>query len=244
MRRHNLEDQVDKFSDQLSTRLTDLSGSLFGTVSRITGSVFSMLAIWVLTFMMLIEGPRWLNLFRRFVPKEKRPHADKLVRDMYKVVSGYVNVQVLLAALAAFFIAIPLVLLDVDYPIALVVIVFICGLIPMVGHTIGAIIVSLIALLHSPTAAIIILLYYITYQQIENYLLQPKIQANATNMSPLLVFSSVLVGVSLNGLLGGLLAIPIAGCLRILVLDYIERKKLLDESELPTNAYTDEGNKA
>jgi predicted PurR-regulated permease PerM len=71
-------------------------------------------------------------------------------------------------------------------------------------------------------------LWYITYQQIENYLVQPKLQANATNMSPLLVFMSVVIGVSFSGLLGGLVAIPIAGCIRVIILDYLESRDIID----------------
>ncbi len=228
VRRYSLEDQVDKFSSQLSGRLNDLSGSAVSTFTRITSSFFSVLTVLVLTFMMLIEGPRWLAFGRRLMPDDKEPHAERLMKDMYRVIKGYVNGQVLLATIAALIIVIPLFILKVSYPIALMVIVFICGLIPLVGHTIGAVIVSLVALFQSPVAAVIILIYYITYQQIENYAVQPRIQANSTDMSPLLVFMSVIVGVSFNGLIGGLVAIPIAGCLRILLLDYLKHKKLLD----------------
>lgn len=231
IRDHKLEDQVNKFSDQLSSRLKNVSGSAVSTITRIGSSVFSMLTVLVLTFMMLTEGPRWINFGRRLLPDEKEPHFEKLAHDMYRVVKGYVNGQVLLAAIAAVMIVIPLILLNVDYPIALMVIVFICGLIPLVGHTIGAVIVSAVALFHSPATALIVLAIYITYQQIENYAIQPRIQANSTDMSPLLVFMSVIVGVSFNGLLGGLVAIPIAGCLRILILDYLNRKNLLDPSD-------------
>ena len=231
VRKHNLENQIDKFSDQLSSRLDNLASSIVGTFTKITSSIFTVVTVLVLIFMMLIEGPRWLDLFKRFLPKHKHGHADKLAGDMYKVIKGYVDVQIFLAAIAAVFVFIPLLILDVSYPVALMVVVFISGLIPMVGHTIGAVLVSLIALVQSPTAAIIIFIYYVTYQQIENYLIQPRMQANATNMSPLLVFSSLIIGVSLSGLLGGLVAIPIAGCLRILVLDYVNRRNLLEPAE-------------
>jgi predicted PurR-regulated permease PerM len=97
----------------------------------------------------------------------------------------------------------------------------------MVGHTIGAIIVTTVALFHSLTAAIIILAYYILYQQIENYVVQPRIQANATNMSALLVFISVILGANFGGLLGALVAIPVAGCIRVAVLDYLESRNIL-----------------
>jgi predicted PurR-regulated permease PerM len=231
VRRNGLEDQVAKLSSQVSSWAENLTSKGIGTVTRITSSIVSVLTVLVLTYMMLIEGPRWLNFGRRLLSDEKEQYAEQLTHDMYKVVKGFVNGQVLLAAVAAILIAPPLFILGVGYPIALMVVVFICGLIPMVGHTIGAVIVSLVALFTSPFAALIVFLYYITYQQIENYAIQPRIQANSTDMSPLLVFSSVIIGVSFNGLLGGLVAIPVAGCLRIILIDYLKRKNYLDPEE-------------
>jgi predicted PurR-regulated permease PerM len=146
---------------------------------------------------------------------------------MSRVIQGYVNGQVTLAAIAAVLILPALFVAGVSYPLALMVIVFICGLIPMVGHTIGAIIVTTVALFTSVPAAIIVLSYYILYQQIENYVVQPKIQANSTNMSPLLVYIAVILGVNFGGLLGGLVAITVMGCIRILVLDYLEQRNIL-----------------
>lgn len=230
VRRYNLQDQVSKFSGQLSERLSNASGAAVTGVTKVSGSIFSMLTILVLTFMMLIEGPRWMMLGKEMLPKAKRAHAEKLTNDMYKVVKGFVNGQVFLAALASVMILVPLLILGVGYPVALMVIVFICGLIPMVGHTIGAVIVSTVALFTSPIAAVIVLAYYILYQQIENYVIQPRVQSNSTNMSPLLVFSSVIIGVSFGGLLGGLVAIPVAGSLRILIIDYLKRHNRIPAS--------------
>lgn len=228
VKRYHLEKQVDKFSKQLSARLQNASGSAVSTVGSITSSVFSVLTILVFTVMMLSEGPSWLEFAKQVLPKHKRAKAERLSRDMYKVVKGYVNGQVLLAAIASIMLLPGLLIFNVSYPIALLAVVFICGLIPMVGHTIGAGIVTLVALFTSPLAALGILIYYITYQQIENYLIQPKLQANATNMSPLLVFMSVIVGVSFSGLLGGLVAIPIAGCIRVAVLDYLQSRDIIE----------------
>ncbi len=222
VRKYNLEDQTDKLSHQLSSRLDNIGGGAVSTFGKISSSLFSLLAVLVMTFMMLIEGPSWLKFGSQFVPSKDRPRAKRLTTSMYRVIKGYVNGQVFLAALAAVMIVVPLLILGVSYPIALMVIVFICGLIPMVGHTIGAIIVSTIALFQSPITALIILAYYILYQQIENYLIQPRVQANSTDLPPLMVFMSVLVGVSFGGLLGGLVAIPITGCARILILDWLE----------------------
>jgi predicted PurR-regulated permease PerM len=147
---------------------------------------------------------------------------------MYRVIKGYVNGQVTLAVIASVFITPALVVLHISYPIALIVVIFICGLIPMVGHTIGAVIVTIVALFHSTGSAVAILIYYLLYQQFENYIIQPRIQANSTNMSPLLVFASVIVGVSFGGLFGGLVAIPVAGCVRIALLEYLRSRRIIE----------------
>jgi predicted PurR-regulated permease PerM len=225
--RYNLQPQIDKFSSEIGQRLQGASGAAVSTIGKVGSSVFSVLTVLVLTIMMLTEGPRWLRLFKEIIPDDEEERTVRLSKEMYKVVKGYVNGQVVLAALAAIFIFPVMVILGIDYPVALLGIVFICGLIPMVGHTIGAIIVSVVALFTSPFAALILLGYYFLYQQIENYLVQPRVQANSTNMSPLLVFVSVVIGVNFGGILGGLVAIPVAGCIRIVVLDYLQRKKII-----------------
>lgn len=227
LRRYNLESQVDTLSEQLSSKAGDFSGSAIKTVSKIGSSVFATLTILVLTVMMLLEGPKWAELSFKLIPARRREHTKMLGAKMLKVVQGYVNGQVTLAALASVLIVPMLFIMHVSYPIALMVIVFICGLIPMVGHTIGALICTTVALFTSLPAALVVLGYYILYQQIENYTLQPKIQANSTDMSPLLVFIAVLIGGSFGGLLGALVSIPVMGCIRILVVDYLERRDIL-----------------
>jgi predicted PurR-regulated permease PerM len=228
VKHYNLQGQVDSFSDDLSNRLQSVAGSATELLASIGSSTFALLTVLVLTFMMLVEGPRWVRIGEELVPEHRREHVRGLTRAMYKVIKGYVNGQVLLAAIAAVLILPVLFILNISYPIALMVVVFVCGLIPMVGHTIGAVIVTAVALFTSPVSAAIVLAYYILYQQIENYLIQPRVQANSTNMSPLLVFTAVVIGVNFGGLLGGLVAIPIMGCIRILTLDQLTRRNLLE----------------
>ncbi len=234
IRHYHLESQVNNLSSQLSDRLKNAGGTAFSTAHKIGSSIFSLVSILVLTFMMLAEGAHWLSFGRDLIPDNRQSITERLTADMYRVIKGFVNGQVTLALLASCLIFPALLILHIGYPIALLVVIFVCGLIPLIGHTIGAIIVTTVALFHSTSAAIIILAYYIFYQQVENYLIQPRIQANSTNMSPLLVFMAVVVGVSFSGLLGGLVAIPLAGCLRILVLEYLRYKKIISKPALKT----------
>lgn len=231
IRHYHLQKQVSILSGQLSSRLHDLGGKAFSEIFNIGKSIFALLAVIVLTFMMLVEGPKWIGVFRRMIPSRRHNLVDRLANDMYKVIKGYVNGQVVLAAIAALFITPALYLLHISHPLALMVVVFICGLIPMVGHTIGAVIVTIVALFHSFTAGVIILIYYILYQQFENYIIQPKLQANVTKMSPLLVFASLVIGVNFAGLFGGLIAIPVAGCLRIAVLEILRSKNIISTAQ-------------
>ncbi len=239
VRQHHLQGQVDTLSRQLSSRVNNFGGTALATVSKIGSSLFAVLTVTALTVMMLAEGPRWRRIFQQLIPARHSARTKRLSRDMRAVIQGYVNGQVFLAGLAAVLILPMVFILHISNPLALVVVIFICGLIPMVGHTIGAIIVTTVALFHSIPAAIIILGYYILYQQIENYVVQPRIQANATNMSALLVFISVILGANFGGLLGALVAIPVAGCIRVAVLDYLESRDILsrktvEEEETPS----------
>lgn len=231
IREHKLQDDIDSVSDQLAGRVKNSGGVALTTAQKVGSSFFAVLTVLVLTFMMLVEGPRWIKFSKEIVPERHKEMYDRLTTDMYSVIKGYVNGQLLLAIVAALFIVPMLFILDISYPIALMVIVLICGLIPMVGHTIGAIIVTTVALFTSVNAAIIILAYYILYQQIENYFVQPRIQANTTNMSPLLVFTALIIGASLGGVIGALVAIPVAGCLRIGLLEYLRNQGIIDSTK-------------
>ncbi len=225
IRNHHLQNYVDTLSQQISHWAKGESGKAFSSITGIANSIFSTLAVLALTFMMLVEGPHWLKVIHgELIPSRNQRTVAQVSKSMYAVVKGYVNGQVLMAFIAAVVISPALFLLHISYPIALMVVIFLAGLIPMIGHTIGAIIITAVALFHSFTAAIVILIVYIVYMQIEAYFLQPKIQANTTNMSPLLVFASIVIGINFSGLFGGLVAIPIAGCVRVLVIEYMHNR--------------------
>lgn len=231
IRDNNLEDATNNLSDDLSNALKNSGDTAVTTVSTVGGAIVSTLTVLVLTFMMLVEGPRWVNYGKRFLAQDKHERATQVIGDMYKVIRGYVNGQVTLALIAAIMLLPAMLILHVPYAGALAAIVFICGLFPMIGHYVGATLVTLVALIESPVSAALILAYYVLYQQIENYVVQPRIQANATNMSPLIVFASVIIGINLGGIFGGIVAIPIAGCIRVLVIDYLQNRGKLPAGE-------------
>ncbi len=234
--RYHLQSQENTISNQITSRLHDLAGGAVSSITQLAKSLVSVIIILVLTFMMLVEGPHWVTTVHNIVPSKQSKRLKSLSDDMYKVIRGYVNGQVILAVLAAILIMPPVLVFHLANPLALMVIIFLAALIPLIGHWIGATIISLVALSHSPWAALFILAYYILYINIENYIIQPKLQANTTNLSPLLVFIAVVIGVSFGGLLGGLVAIPVMGCIRVLVVDFLHTRgelKRVDATDQP-----------
>jgi predicted PurR-regulated permease PerM len=148
---------------------------------------------------------------------------------MYGVVTGYVNGQLLIAAIAATFAGIALLILSTLFkadinPIALAGIVFVFGLIPMFGNILAAIIVVLACLLTSLPLAVAMGIFFILYQQIENATLQPYIQSRSNQLTPLIVFIVALIGVGLAGIIGAIAAIPVAGCVKVLIDDFLKKK--------------------
>jgi predicted PurR-regulated permease PerM len=103
--------------------------------------------------------------------------------------------------------------------------IFLTDMIPMVGATFGAIIVGLVLLFNDPGAALVFTVYFIIYQQIENNFIQPLVQSRTVALSALSIILAIIIGITLLGLVGGIVAIPIAGCLRILLLDYMEHRR-------------------
>jgi predicted PurR-regulated permease PerM len=180
--------------------------------------------------MMLVEGPRWFALLLGTLPAAKRPRYKRMATKMYETVSGFVLGQIILAAVAASFCLIALIiatnLLGVSINVvALAGIVALFGLIPMLGNPISSIIVILVCLLNSPTLAIVMLIYFLIYYQIENLTLQPYVQSRQNELTPLLVFISALIGISLGGIIGALFAIPFAGCAKILLEDHFQERR-------------------
>lgn len=239
--RYNLENQLDTAVDNAKSQADDFAqgvGTAFVSgVGSLLNGVLTLLTVLVLTFFMLVEGPAWVRrLWTLYVDEAKRDRHRELVKRMYKVVSGYVNGQVLVAAIAGTAsLAVLLVLgavfhLPFSMALPLAAVIFLSSMIPMIGATIGAVIVVIVLLFNSVTAALIFLAYYLIYQQIENNVIQPVVQSRSVELTALGVLTAVIIGISLFGILGAIVAIPVAGCIRVLVTDWIERRQQHAES--------------
>lgn len=227
----HLSQLVSGIQNQGPTLAQGIGGSVVMGVSSVVNGFVTIITILVLTFLMLIEGPRWLERAWHLYTNDARlERHQRLAAKMYHVVSGYVNGQVLVAAIAAGFGLVVLLLLTTFFnvPIGAVLpltgLIFITDLIPLIGATIGAIIIVTVLLFNDPGAALAFLVYFVVYQQVENNFIQPLVQSRTVALSALSVLIALIIGISLLGLLGGILAIPVAGCIRVLLLDYMEHR--------------------
>jgi predicted PurR-regulated permease PerM len=221
---YDLITQLQNSQSELISRLTNASGTFVGILTGIFSSLIAVLSIFGLTFFMLMEGPSWLRMFWNTVPLKERSHGQQLAAEMYRAMVGYVNGKLLAAFLAGLSAAIMLIILQVPYAAALALVVAILSIIPVFGATIAAVIVVIIALFHSPGAALAMTIFFIIYQQVENNIIQPVIFNRTVDVSPLLVFISVLMGTAVGGILGALIAIPVTASIQILVRDYYKRR--------------------
>lgn len=241
--RYGLQDPLEKSLEGLKSQASSFAANLGNILVDGAASVFSGLAtlifILVLTFLMLIEGPGWMErLWGMYSDPVRLDRHREVVHRMYRVVTGYVNGQLLVASIAALCTLATVFILSTIFPLlppnlafAAAAIVFATGLVPMIGATIGAVLVGAILVLNDAGAAFSFIVYFIIYQQIENNFIAPTIQSRHVELSALTVLVAILVGTSLFGVLGGILAIPIAGCIRVLTQYYINRSTELRKSK-------------
>jgi predicted PurR-regulated permease PerM len=174
---------------------------------------------------MLLEGPKWVERFYGLLPEESQPRWRRVGSEIYRTVGGYVTGNLLISVIAGGLTALVLIVLGVPFAVALGVLVAILDLIPLAGATIAAILIGTVALIHSIVAGVIVVVFFIVYQQVENHLLQPLVYGRTVQLSPLIVLIAVLIGAELAGILGALGAIPVAGSLQVLIVDWLRERR-------------------
>jgi predicted PurR-regulated permease PerM len=216
-----------------AAKVLGLSGAALSITKSVITIVVGTITIAFLTFFMLLEGPKWMERFYGLLPPESRPRWESVCHRIYRTVGGYVTGNLLISLIAGSSTALVLIILGVPYAVALGLLVAILDLIPLAGATLALIIVGAVAFLHSIVAGIVVVVFSIVYQQIENHFLQPVVYGRTVQLSPLLVLISVLIGAELAGILGALGAIPVAGALQVIIVDWLRNRR---EGKVPAAA--------
>lgn len=234
--RYNLHAQLDQATTSVQQSASGWASSFGSNVVTGIGSVLGFftasILVLVLSFLMLIEGPGLMKkLWGLYTDPEKRDLHRGVVDRMHAVVSGYVTGQLTVSGLGAlsaglvvfglsFFFNIPS---NLAVPAA--AITFILSLIPMFGATIGGILITSLLAFNDIGAAIVYVVFFVVYQQVENNYISPTIQSKRLELSALAILASVTIGLYLFGVAGGIISIPIAGCVKVLLDTYLESAK-------------------
>ena len=244
--KNNLRPQVDSMMEnikqQSSSWATSVGTNLLSSVGSLASFLGSLFLVLVLSFLMLLEGPTWVKrLWGLYNDEEKMERHKKLVGRMYNVVTGYVSGQLTVSGIDAILSGFVVFVLSLTFPVInsnlamlTVMATFVLTLIPMFGATIAGALISLLLFFNNMTAGVIYAIYFVIYQQIENNFVSPSIQSKKVELSALTVLVAVTIGLYVGSLLGGLIAIPAAGVVKVLLDNYLEQAKSKRvESEKP-----------
>jgi predicted PurR-regulated permease PerM len=217
-----LQAEAGKLPGKLGGAANTLRDVGFGIVS----SIFALVTILILTAFMLGSGRQWVERALEMQPESRRWRMQRALQHMGRAVGGYVGGMLLQAAIAGILSYAVLAILGVPFKEPLAVLIFFLDLIPLVGATIGAVLVGIATLFADfPTATIIWTIWSIAYQQVENSLIQPQIQRRTVNVHPFVTVVSVLFGATLLGVPGALVAIPAAASIQIAIREWSEYRR-------------------
>jgi predicted PurR-regulated permease PerM len=216
-----LEDQAES----LPSRLGQAAGALQAVTVGVFSTLLQLVTVLTITFFLLLDGGRIVNFILAQVRPERQDRMRQVAADIYGATGGYVAGAMALATAAGISTYIILSILNVPFAVPLAVLMAFFDLIPLVGSTIGGVLVGLVTLFADfPGDTIIWVVYVLVYQQIENSVFQPIVYRRTVNLHPLAVITAILIGSSLLGVLGALVAIPIAAAIQIALRDIWENR--------------------
>lgn len=224
VQRWNIDTYIQDNQERFSDAVRNAGAPALGVARTIASTFFSLVTIMVLTVLMLLQAPKLTAGALSLLNDDTREHVRRVGRDASKAISGYVVGNLLISLIAGITTFVVLSIVKVPFSGVLGLWVAFADLIPMVGATLGAIPTIGFAFLHSTPAGVTALIFYVVYQQVENHFLQPAVMSKTVNLSPLTVLVSVLVGVQLFGVVGALLAIPVAGVIQVILRDVYDER--------------------
>jgi len=212
--RYHLQQRLTGF---LSGGSTSLVGGVLGAGRMVLTAATSLLVVVVLAIYFLAGMPAIKNLIYRLAPESRRSRVRLIGEDIFTKVGGFVLGNIITSLIAGIGTYIWLLVFDIPYALVLALFVSFMDLIPVIGSTIGGIVVSLIALTVSLPVAIATAVFYIAYRQAEDYFLIPKVMGKAVEVPAVVTVLATLIGGALLGIVGALIAIPVAAAIRLLL---------------------------
>jgi predicted PurR-regulated permease PerM len=226
-RKYDIGGQLEKKAGELPGKVGTAASLLADIGLGVVNSIFALLTILILAAFMLASGPRWRDEVLRLAPADQAAAWRRVSDDIAAAVGNYVGgalVQALIAGITSYLV---MLILGIPFRVPLAVLVGAFDLIPLVGATIAAVVIAIVTVfVDFPTATIVWVIWSIIYQQVENNLIQPRIQARAVDVQPFVVLVAVLFGSTLFGVIGALLAVPLAASIQIAIREVLRNRRL------------------
>ncbi|GAA2519505.1 AI-2E family transporter [Pilimelia columellifera] len=216
MERLRVREYLAEHGDQIQSYLSSLAAPTLGFLRGAATTVVAAVTIFVLAYVMVLQSPGILDGLQRLLPVGQGERARRVGARCAGAVTGYLSGNLLISLICGVLTYAVLAILNVPYAGLIALFVAVADLIPLVGATLGAVVAGLAAFSQSMVAGIVVLVFFVAYQQVENHLLQPVIFARTVQLSPLAVLVAILIAVELAGILGALLAIPVAGMVKVI----------------------------
>ena len=220
---YDITGKLDDLAKELAGKLDDAAAALVDIGAGVVSSLFALVTILVMSMFMVARGQIWRDAFLKTRPPREAEAWRRASDRVANAVASYVGGALFQATVAGITAWLMLVILGIPSPLPLALIIALLDLIPMIGATLGAVIVGVVILFSGSTGDVVIwALFAIAYQQFENYVVQPRIQSKAVSIDPFIVVIAALVGGTLLGVVGALLAIPGAATIQIAMKEYLE----------------------
>ncbi len=217
--RFNVLDYVQRNEAQIRQFATGLGTPALSAVRTAAETVVGFVTIIVLAYLLVLQGPTMVHGTLGMLPPARAERVRRVGSDCAKAVTGYISGNLLISVICGVLTYIVLLLMGVPFAGLIALFVAIADLVPLVGATVGAVVAAAAAFVHSVPAGIVVIVFFVVYQQAENHLLQPVILSRTVDLNPLTVILAILVAVELAGILGALLAIPAAAMIQVIIRD-------------------------
>lgn len=212
---HLLQKLEAWFTDPTTTK--SLAGGALGVGKALLGSVVKALTVLIMTLYFVGSLPAMESGAMKLVPRSRRARAADLTDRVLTRVGGYVSGAIVVSSCAMVASWIAMAVIGVKYALPLALLIGLTDLVPVIGATFGAIFASAVILLESPYSAFAALVFFIAYQQLENYLIYPRVMSRSVDLPPAVAVIAALAGYTLLGVIGGLLFIPLTAGLMVIV---------------------------
>jgi predicted PurR-regulated permease PerM len=225
LERTNALDWVQDNQDGIDSFVSGLTAPAAGVLRSVATGIAGAVTVFVLAYLMVLEGPKVVDGAINVFAPATGARIRRVGTDCARSVTGYISGNLVISVICGVLTYVVLLVLGIPFAGLIALFVGLADLVPMVGATIGGAVAIIAGFLHSVSAGIVVLAFFLLYQQVENHLLQPLIFARTVKLNPLTVIVAILVGVELLGVLGALLAIPVAGMIQVVLRDVWDHRR-------------------